>query len=621
MNNYQEKKEQIENKFKNIKVISMENFPKIELECLKHGKFSKRFYDLMKSDLGCPKCSNEKKSEETKISPEKFILKAKKIHGDKYDYSKVNVPINGTNDINIICPIHGEFTQKVKSHLNGCGCPKCGMNKTIDSQRLTTEIVIDNCKKVYGDKYDYSKVNWIDSDHKITITCHVHGDFETNYFDFLKGHECPKCYEENNRLKNEKTFKENIQKLNNNKIIFPKDFKYINSYTNVKIIYDGEVIERDPHTLLKGKVLSKNDKEEIKRIAGVKKSKTRWTNLENELDNLYGDSLVFDKNQIDFIKSGETDENFEMDVKCKKHGKFRRSLFKIINGYGCPSCMYKKTSAAEKEIVDYIKTIYFGKIIENDRVILKGKELDIYFPDINIAIEYDGLYWHNNVNNYFKYDECRKKGVRLIQINEYEWKFDNEKTKFFLNSLFFSNYIKIGARKCDIKEIDNETYKKFCNENHMQGYSPSSIRIGLYHDNELIEAEGFSKARFGDYEWELIRECSKKNYSVIGGKSKILKYFEKVYKPKEIISYCEKNKFSGKSYYACGFKLDHESSPGYSYYKDGKKYSRMMFQKYKLSTLLKKYDDALTESENMINNHYFKIYDYGNFVFLKKLDN
>ena len=180
--------------------------------------------------------------------------------------------------------------------------------------------------------------------------------------------------------------------------------------------------------------------------------------------------------------------------------------------------------------------------------------------------------------------------------------------------------LKYYARKCEIKEVDNKTYKDFCEENHLQGYAVASVKLGLFYQDELIQIMSFSKSRFDKtIEWEMIRECSKINCGIVGGKKKLLKYFEKNYKPKSLISYCWKDYFEGKSYTDSGFKLSKETKPNYFYTKNSLSplESREKFQKHKLKKVLKTFDENLTEQENMKNNNYLKIFDYGNYVFKK----
>ena len=131
----------------------------------------------------------------------------------------------------------------------------------------------------------------------------------------------------------------------------------------------------------------------------------------------------------------------------------------------------------------------------------------------------------------------------------------------------------------------------------------------------------FGKPRFNkNYEYELIRYATKSGYHVIGGAGKLLSYFEKTYKPKSLVSYADRRWSQGKLYYALNFKLDHISSPNYWYVYGCDIESRLKYQKHKLSRLLEIYDSNLSEYENMKNNGYRRIYDCGNFVFVKFYD-
>ena len=131
----------------------------------------------------------------------------------------------------------------------------------------------------------------------------------------------------------------------------------------------------------------------------------------------------------------------------------------------------------------------------------------------------------------------------------------------------------------------------------------------------------FSKARFStSYEWELVRFCNKLGYHIPGAAGKLLKYFEQNWKPKSLVSYADRRWSQGKLYKALGFVLDHISTPNYWYFKPSNTsvlYNRIMFQKHRLHTVLKDFDESLSESANMQNNGYMKIYDCGNLVFVK----
>jgi hypothetical protein len=131
---------------------------------------------------GCPICGGTKKS-----TKEDFITKAKEIHGDKYDYSKVDYKNNKT-EVCIICPIHGEFYQTPKNHLSGRGCPKCSGNK-----KYTKEDFVQESSKVHGYKYDYSKVVYKNNKTDVCIICPIHGEFYQAPKNHLSGQGCPIC--------------------------------------------------------------------------------------------------------------------------------------------------------------------------------------------------------------------------------------------------------------------------------------------------------------------------------------------------------------------------------------------------------------------------------------------
>ena len=164
------------------------------ITCPIHGDFEQRPGDHLRG-CGCPLCGIEKSRKAKRNTTEEFIEKAKKVHGNKYDYSKVEY-IDKLTPVIIICPIHGEFTQTPDTHLNGSGCQKCGVEKskqTAASQKLTTEKFIEKARKRHDDKYDYSKVEYVNSHTPVKIICKIHGEFEQSPTNHLSGKGCPIC--------------------------------------------------------------------------------------------------------------------------------------------------------------------------------------------------------------------------------------------------------------------------------------------------------------------------------------------------------------------------------------------------------------------------------------------
>jgi len=280
-----------------------------------------------------------------------------------------------------------------------------------------------------------------------------------------------------------------------------------------------------------------------------------------------------------------------------------------------------------------------NQCIQDDRTIIKPLELDIIDVKNNFAIEYDGLlshsygksklHWYNtNINeenpdyHLNKTELCEEKGIQLYHIFENEW-LDENKKEIWISMIRDKQGLnkKVGARKCTIKEVSTKDAREFINNNHMQGYINAKIKIGLYYRNVLMSIMTFSKPRFNDkVEYELIRFCTKQGYTVQGGGSKLLKYFEKTYKPKSLISYANRRWSNGNFYVKSGFNFVNCTKPNYFYFKINENilYSRNKFQKHKLKDLLESFDNTMTEKENMYNNEYRRIYDCGNKVFIKE---
>ncbi len=128
-----------------------------------------------------------------RITRKEFIEKSLDIHEKLYDYSKVNY-INARTKVIIICPKHGEFQQTPEKHLIGRGCNICGVKKRNDNLRKSQEQFLEDVKNIHGNKYDYSKSNYIGNHLKVEIVCKKHGSFWTTPDNHLVlGRGCPKC--------------------------------------------------------------------------------------------------------------------------------------------------------------------------------------------------------------------------------------------------------------------------------------------------------------------------------------------------------------------------------------------------------------------------------------------
>lgn len=333
--------------------------------------------------------------------------------------------------------------------------------------------------------------------------------------------------------------------------------------------------------------------------------------IENMINNFNVDVIDY-RNQLYFIN-------------CRK-GHTYESRFDLIyhrnlqHTEQCTICnpISVQSSGLELMLLDFIKNNYDGNIIEHNRKIITPYELDIFLPDLNLAFEFNGLYWHNEENKDKKYHQekyllCKEKNIQLIQIWEDDWIYKNEIIKsMILNKLnLITN--KIPARKCIVKEVnDNNILKRFLNENHIQGYVISSIKLGLFHNDDLISLMTFKQS--SEQIYELNRFCNKLNTIVNGAASKLFKHFLKTYNYKKIVSFSNNSYSNGHLYNLLGFKEDFKLPPDYSYIYNNKRIHKFNFRK----TNLKKYDIEFldTERNTLKSNKIYRIYDAGKIKFI-----
>ena len=561
---------------------------KVKIICIEHGIFEQKPEKHIGRKQNCPKCCGFNKTNE------EIIKEYKEVHGDKYDYSLVDYK-KSLSFVKVICPEHGEFSILSKEHLTGNGCAKCaGKNRT-------TEDVINIFNEVHGNKYDYSLVDFKLNNIRLKIICPEHGLFEQLFDVHSKGHGCPLCGGYFKYTKDEWINKANI--THNNKYDYSL-VEYKNSKTKLKIICSehGE-FEQDPAAHLLGNGCPK-----------CKVSKKRKT-----LQKFIDDANIVHNNKYNYSITKYKYARSRIDIICPEHGIFNQMACSHLTGCGCPKCGFIYTKK-EQEIKDFLKTLNVN-IIENDKTILGGLELDILLPDHNLAIEFDGLYWHNEIyksSNFHlnKTELALKKGITLIHIFEDEWDFKQDIVKSRLKNFLKLSENKIHGRKCLIKEVDSKECGKFLDDNHLQGNTNGSIRYGLYNNNNLVSVMMFNKPRLGIgnnselNSYELTRFCNKINCSVMGSASKLLNHFITEYNPLKIISYADRRWSSGNLYETLNFKKKHFNNPNYWYIIGYKRKHRFGFRKH---ILQKEGYDTVNKTEHviMLERKIYRIYDCG----------
>ena len=530
---------------------------------------------------------------------EKFLKKAYKTHGDKYNYSKVEYT-DSTTPVCIICPIHGEFWQTPQSHLRGNGCRECGKRK--QGKRYTCEDYKERAKKVHNGKYIYDEATSDDCYTLNTIICPIHGRFQQNWNAHINSKQgCPKCHGIGRTLEEikhdlsvadggqYKCLETELKKMNDKwKFLCPEHGVFYQSATK--------------H--LRGQCCPE--------CMGVKKHTKESFVASAKM--IHGDK--YDYSKVSYINNKE-----DVCIICPIHGEFYQTPFNHLHGHGCPKCV-DTTSKNEDEIVSFFASIDKKECERNNRDIIPPYEIDIYFPWDKIAIEHDGIRWHSEKYtekvdyHLMKTEMCEEKGIKLIHIFEDEWITKREIVESRLRNIFGVTPNRIYARQCDIREVSYKESKLFLDKCHIQGNCISKYRYGLYYNNELVSMMTFGKPRKNlngrqtEGTYEMLRFCNKLNTAVIGGASKLLKCFIKEINPNEIISYSDRRWGTGDMYKQLGFTLDHTTKPSYFYVVKGKRENRFAYRK---DILVKQYGcpEDMSEHEFMQSKGWYRIYDCG----------
>jgi len=286
-------------------------------------------------------------------------------------------------------------------------------------------------------------------------------------------------------------------------------------------------------------------------------------------------------------------------------------------------------SSHEKELIRFLSTL--SPNIKS-RIRIDQKEFDIFLPDISLAIEFAGLYWHSFVpgsekeslqkkNRAIKTEIAEKQGIKLFRVYENEWlcpiKQNIWKSKIALEFGICSR--RFRARKLKVQKIDSDEARSFFDLSHLQGFAAAKHYYALTtEDNKVVACMGFSKRRFSNSDdWELVRFAVLPHTSVIGGASKLLKHFEREHKPKKLVSFADRRLSTGKLYKTLGFELVKKVPISYDYVFRNRLISRYKMQKKNMKKFLPSYNPQFTETDNARNAGFRRIWNCGHLSFYK----
>ena len=352
-----------------------------------------------------------------KLTTPDFIERAKEVHGDKYDYSEVDYK-NNSAPIKIICPIHGEFVIRPNNHLRGGGCQKCS-----GKYRPTTNDFITDAKNTHGDKYNYSKVKYVNGKTDVEIICPLHGSFFQIPNNHLTGSGCPKCSKKHQP--NNKEFTDAAKHIHGNEYDY-SEVEYVNSKTPViiKCPIHGN-FEQSPSKHLMGQGCPECANE-----------------LKGESQRLTADEFIKVSKEVhgdkyDYSKVKYKNNQTPVTIVCPIHGEFTQTPLSHTSGKsGCPRCQESKGEKLVKRILEKhkIKSLNQYKFIDCTNN-LQGRycrklPFDFYLPDYNSCLEFDGRQHFQPVDIFggidsfekqkkldkIKAQYCKDNGIKLIRI-------------------------------------------------------------------------------------------------------------------------------------------------------------------------------------------------------------
>lgn len=488
------------------------------------------------------------------------------------------------------------------------------------SKRLTNEEFINRCQRAYGEKYEYLKVKYESAHKKVTITCPIHGDFETKPANFLSGKGCRKC----GRI-------DTAAKLLKDKDHFLQKAKAAHGdrYDYSKLEYQGlqqkGVIICPVHGEF-SQILNNHVKGGgCKKCGRQTRSAKRTLPLSEVIDRF----VQIHGGRYDYSRVNYKGVFEKVEIICAEHGSFYQTPDRHMAGSGCSKCGSSGPSTPELELLDFIRTLDPDAEGSN-RTVIAPLELDIVSHSHKIAVEFHGLYFHSDkfrqsTYHLDKLKKCNSEGYDLIQVFEDEWTDPVKKdiVRSIISARFGRFNRRIPARKTVRRPVTSVEARKFFNANHIQGFTAATLYDGLFYEGELVAAMILTSPRAAITrskniaDLELVRFVTLVGTQVVGGFTKLLS----AYKNKSIVTYCDRRIFNAKGYEVCGFLKVRENAPEYYYVKGPNRFSRHGFFKKSLGKKLKNFNPDATEKQNMADNGYHRIYGCGTITFIRKPEN
>jgi len=451
------------NKYDYSKVVYKNSSEKVVVTCKSHGDY----LILPQKHLigqGCRICNGY-----IALTQQSFIERSKNKHGELYDYSKTEV-ISKNDKVVIICNIHGEFEQLPGNHIKGQGCPSCAQILRTKNQRYTSQEFINSVRTVHFNKYDYSKVNYINSQTKVEIVCPIHRSFFMKPNSHYNGQGCPQCGRidaKNNIALDYSVFLERAENIHHNRYAYQQE-SYVNYTSKMKMYCDEHgFFEQTPHS----HISMNSGCPKCGNIRTSNKNQKGW----NVVHDLF---LVAHGNKYEYDQTSFEDVSEKMKIKCKEHGWFTQKPYTHYGGSGCNKCAVEEVH--EKQKIDF-KEFVKRSLSKHGNTFNYNKSS---FTDIFTAIEIEcskhGLF-SQKPRDHYRGSGCPKcissRGETLVRLilEEHNILYEEQKK--------FENLMNKNKLRCDFYLPEYNTVIEY---NGLQHYEPISVFGGV---NGLMQTQ------------------------------------------------------------------------------------------------------------------------------------
>jgi hypothetical protein len=513
-----------------------------------------------------------------------FLAKARAVHGDTFEYDEGSYK-GAAKKVRIKCSKHGWFKQAASDHTNkGAGCKKCALDYVAFLKRLTREEFIERATKAHNGKFDYSRVEYVNTSTPVIITCPKHGAFRQIPTQHMAGRGCKKCASIVTNKLNTIGVEERVAKL---RAVYGDKFDY-------SLVDDRSLTQ--PLTL----ICPEHGPFKVKMHdwTGCTKCNTRAFREKAQRAFIEAATLAhngfYSYDKVEYVRAFDA-----VIIGCPVHGDYLQVPVWHQTGSRCPKCAQNGTSRLEDEIFAFVASLEPAAVQGSMKLVEKG-EIDIYCPGPQVAFEVNGLYWHSTgapgrtkewpkEHMPLKTSQCSELGIRLIHYYEDEWNYRQEQVKQHIRSCLGLLGAKVAARKCVVADVPIAEARAFLDAHHIQGAtrvgSHPGRTAGLYSpEGALVAVMAFSPvvSRRGQAadprHWELTRFAS--SVQVVGGASKLLAHFARANPQMELlVSYSDKRISQGNLYEKLGFAKAGTSPPDYTYVVKDKRVHKSNFTK------------------------------------------